>query len=79
MFTKNYTIVIDSKQDNDLFRKFISILSSHGDIKKLRENAENDWTIIKMESSGRRWNKLLGRLKDEMDLTPYKIEGIWFI
>lgn len=79
MFTKNYTIVIDSKQDNDIFRKFVSILSSHGDIKKLRENAENDWTVIKMESSGRRWNKLLGRLKDEMDLVPCQIEGIWFI
>lgn len=79
MFTKNYTIVIDSKQDNDIFRKFISILSSHGDIKKLRENSENDWTVIKMESSGRRWNKLMSRLKEEMDLTPYKIEGIWFI
>lgn len=79
MFTKNYTIVIDSKQDNDIFTKFVSILSSCGDIKKLRKNAETNWTVIKMEASGRRWNKLMGRLKEEMDLTPYKIEGIWFI
>ena len=79
MFTKNYTLVIDSRQDNDIFRKFVSILSSCGDIKTLRENAEKEWTVIKIESSGRRWNKLMGRLKDEMNLVPYKIEGIWFI
>ena len=57
----------------------MTIVSYYCDIKNVGENTDMGWMIIKLRTKRYKWKRLLNKLKSDMDLTPYKVMGFWFI
>lgn len=79
MFNRNDTIVIANDQSDEMFRRFMTILSSYSEIKKVAENSDMGWMVIKLKTKHHKWQRLLSKLKNDMGITPYKVMGFWFI
>lgn len=79
MLTKTYTMVIDKDYNDEKFKELITRISKCGDIKKIANVDEMGWTVLKIETGRARWQRLIGMLNREMNITPYKMIGCWFI
>lgn len=79
MLTKTYTMVIGKDYNDENFKELITRISKCGDIKKIANVDEMGWTVLKIETGRARWQRLIGMLNREMNITPYKMIGCWFI
>lgn len=79
MFKKTYTIVMNSSNTEETFKKITMNLSKFGKIGKIKEVTDWSWTIIELKTSATRWQVLVGKLKRELNITPVKLNNMWFI
>ena len=79
MFKKTYTIVMNSSNTEETFKKITMNLSKFGKIGKIKEVKDWSWTIIELKTSATRWQVLVGKLKRELNITPVKLNNMWFI
>lgn len=78
MFNKKYTIVMNSRNTEEAFKKVTMHLSKFGKIVKIKEIRDWDWTVIELKTNVPRWQTLVGKLKKELDITPVKLDNMWF-
>ena len=79
MFKKTYTIVLNSDNTEEAFKAITMRLSKFGKIERIKEVKDWKWTIVELKTSLPKWQTLIGRLKKDLDITPVKLNNMWFI
>ena len=79
MFNKTYTIIMNSDNTEEAFKEVTMRLSKFGTIKRIKEVKDWKWTIIELKTNVARWTTVMSKLKKDLDITPVKLNNMWFI